>query len=193
MEVIYLYDIILSCIPWLFGSGLRSSPGLFNNLKHSYYDVQVFLPMPFNPSLYLEYPPVASGHSGQPLAWSDLKFNPLGLYSLRQRIGMLCDQRGIFTRYQQSFLASDIAWFAAGASEDKSHDVQQNTFHSLFGVSRENTPTGASGNRLRAGVRQHVRQLTFDLVRLISLFPLHSSNVSDRPQCGIELTGDRLW
>jgi hypothetical protein len=138
--------------------------------------------MPFNPSLYLEYPPVAGGHSVQPLAWSDLKFNPLGLYSLRQRIGMLSDQRGIFTRYQQSFLASDIAWFAAGASEDKLHGVQQNTFHSLFGVSRENTPTGAPGNKLRAGVRQHVRQLTFDLVCLISLLPLHSSNVSDRPQ-----------
>src|ERR1700678_1039496 len=95
--------------------------------------------MPFNPSLYLEHPRVASA---QPLAWSDLKFNPLGLYSLRQRLGLLSDQRGIFTRYQQSFLASDIAWFAAGASEDKKHHVHPNTFHSLFGVSRENTPTG---------------------------------------------------
>ena len=119
--------------------------------------------MPFNPSLYLLQPPV--GYGGQPLPWSDLKFNPLGLYSLRRRLGMLSDQRGIFTRYQQSFLASDLAWFAAGASEDKMHHVQPNTFHSLFGVSRENTPTGALGSKLRAGIREHLRQLTFDLVR----------------------------
>jgi hypothetical protein len=146
--------------------------------------------MPFNPSLYLEHPPVASA---QPLAWSDLKFNPLGLYSLRQRLGLLSDQRGIFTRYQQSFLASDIAWFAAGASEDKKHHVHPNTFHSLFGVSRENTPTGVPGNKLRAGVRQHLRQLTFDLVCLISFLLLPFSNASVRRLCGTELMGDQPW
>jgi len=119
--------------------------------------------MPFNPSLYLQQPPVGCGSHALP--WTELKFNPLGLYSLRQCLGMLSEQRGIFTRYQQSFIASDIAWFAAGASEDNTHEVQPNTFHSLFRVSRENTPTGVPGNKLRAGVRQHVRQLTFDLVR----------------------------
>jgi hypothetical protein len=119
--------------------------------------------MPFNPSLYLLQPPI--GYGGQALPWSDLKFNLLGLYSLRQRLGMLSGQHGIFTRYQQSFLASDLAWFAAGASEDEMHHVQPNTFHPLFGVSRENTPTGKPGNKLRAGIRQHLRQLTFDLVR----------------------------
>jgi len=132
--------------------------------------------MPFDPSLYLLQPPV--GYGGQPLPWSDLKFNPVGLYSLRQRLGMLSDQRGVFTRYQQSFLASDLAWFAAGASEDKMHHVQPNTFHSLFGVSRENTPTGVPGNKIRAGVRQHLRQLTFDLVHSIIFLSLSSVNVN---------------
>jgi hypothetical protein len=110
--------------------------------------------MLFDPSLYLLQPPV--GYGGQPLAWSDLKFNPVGLYSLRQHLGMLSDQRGIFTRYQQSFFASDLAWFAAGASKDKTHHVQPNTFHSLFGVLRENTPTGVPGNKLCASVHQHL-------------------------------------
>ena len=128
--------------------------------------------MPFDPNLYLSQPPSGIGHGGLPLPWSDLKFNPVGLYSLRQRLGMLSNQPGIFTRYQQSFLASDLAWFAAGASEDRTHHVRMNTFHPLFGVARENTPTGTPGNKLRAGVRQHLRQLTFDLVCPISFLLL---------------------
>ena len=119
--------------------------------------------MPFNHSLYHLEPPV--GYGGQPLPWTELKFNPLGLYSLRQRLGMLSDECGIFAKYQQSFLASDIAWFAASTSEDNAHHVLLSTFHSLFGVSRENTPTGAPGNKLCGGIRHHLRQLTFDLVR----------------------------
>jgi hypothetical protein len=133
--------------------------------------------MPFNPTLYLQ-PPV--GYSGKPVPWSDLKFNPLGLYSLRQRLRVLSasEQHRIFTRFQQSFLASDLAWFAAGTSEDKTHHVELNTFHPFFGASRENTPTGEAGNKLRAGVRQNLRQLTFDLVRLLDFLPHLYINVN---------------
>jgi hypothetical protein len=73
---------------------------------------------------------------------------------------------GIFTRYKNSFLGSDIAWFAAGASEDNKHHIQRDTFHPLFTISRENLPIGPQGNQLRNGVRTNLRQLTFDLVRL---------------------------
>ena len=46
--------------------------------------------------------------------WSLLKFNPLGIYNLRRHLGVVSDQPGLFKRYQDRFLASDIAWFAAG-------------------------------------------------------------------------------
>ena len=119
--------------------------------------------MPFDPNLYL-LPPWKTGDSDPPLAWSDLKFNPVGLYNLRKRLGTLPKEPGIFKKYQQQFMVSDLAWFAVGASEDRTHHVPPDTFHPLFRISRENTPTGPAGNKLRAGVRQHLRQLTFDLV-----------------------------
>lgn len=119
--------------------------------------------MPFEPNLYLSSLS-KPGNSDPPLAWLDLKFNPVGLYNLRKCLGMLSKEPGIFRRYQQAFMVSDLAWFAAGASEDKTHHVQLNTFHPLFRISRENMPTGSSGNKLHTGVHQHLCQLTFDLV-----------------------------
>ena len=119
--------------------------------------------MLFNSNVHLQSPPGAEG----PLpSWADLKFNPVGLYSLRRRLGTLPKEPGIFTRYKNSFLGSDIAWFAAGASEDNKHHIQRDTFHPLFTISRENLPIGPQGNQLRNGVRTNLRQLTFDLVRL---------------------------
>lgn len=147
--------------------------------------------MPFDPGIYLLQPPV--GYGRQPLPWSDLRFNPVGLYSLRQHLGMLSDQHGISTRYQQSFLASDLAWFAAGTSKDKMRHVQPNTFHSLFGVSRENTPTGVPGNKLHAGVCQHLWQLTFDSVCSIIFLPLPSLNVNLEAMTWDQAYGDQHW
>ena len=146
--------------------------------------------MLFDPSLYLSQPPV--GYGRQPLPWSDLKFNPLGLYSLRQCLGMFSDQPGIFTWYQQSFLVSDLAWYAAGASKDRVHHVRPNTFHPLFSVSRENTPTGVPGSKLCASVRQHLWQLTLSSI-FSFCFPLSIIMWTYRPQFGIEHMGGQQW
>ena len=66
--------------------------------------------------------------------WTDLTFNPLGLYNLCRRIGILAGEPGIFTRYQSHFKAADVAWFAAGASEDNNHYIPANTFHQAFAI-----------------------------------------------------------
>jgi hypothetical protein len=70
--------------------------------------------MPFKSSVHLNQ----TGIKGPPPAWSQLKFNPVGLYSLRCHLGLIPQEPGIFQHYQQSFLAAEIAWFAAGLSED---------------------------------------------------------------------------
>lgn len=138
--------------------------------------------MPFKPSVQLNHP---TSVEGPPLTWSELKFNPVGLYSLRQRLGFLSQEPGIFKLYQQSFLASDIAWFAAGASEDGQHLVNRDTFHPSFSIFRENLPTGTAGTTLRANLRQHIRQTIFDLVCSF-LYIMTLLIRTHRPQCGIE-------
>jgi hypothetical protein len=68
------------------------------------------------------------GDSDLPL-WANLKFNPLGIYNLHHHIGALASEHGVFTRYQQWFKAADIAWFAAGSSEDNHHHIPADTFY----------------------------------------------------------------
>jgi hypothetical protein len=117
--------------------------------------------MPFKSSVHLNHP---TGVEGPPPAWSELKFNPVGLYSLHRRLGLLPQEPGIFQCYQQSFLAADLAWFAAGVLEDNRHGINRDTFHAAFQTFRENTLAGKSGNNLRSNLRQHICQLIFDLV-----------------------------
>lgn len=147
--------------------------------------------MPFMPSIQLNNP---TSVEGPPLTWSELKFNPIGLYSLQRRLGSLSREPGIFNRYQQSFLASDIAWFAAGASEDGQHVVNRDTFHPTFSIFRENLPTGTAGTTLRANLRQNIRQTIFDLVcSSVTLFITTLLIQTHRPQCGIELMEVLPW
>jgi hypothetical protein len=86
----------------------------------------------------------------------------------------LPNESGIFTQFRNSFLASDIAWFAAGASEDNTDYIQSNSFHPLFKTLRENLPTGPQDNQLRNEAHSNLHQLTFDLVSLFT--PLRASH-----------------
>jgi hypothetical protein len=116
--------------------------------------------MPFDTSFHLG----VSSADGPLLPWTELKFNPVGLCNLRKHLGFFPKEPGIFTRYQEHFLASDIAWFAAGASDDDNHHVKPDSFHPLFKVCRENLPIGQRGHELWSSFRQNLQQLTFDLV-----------------------------
>jgi hypothetical protein len=90
-------------------------------------------------------PAPPGAHSSIP-AWDDLCFNPLGLYNIRQQLGMLRDQPGIFTKFEGRFLASDVTWFANGLSGDGNHHTQPDSFHPLFSTSCEHQPSSIAAD-----------------------------------------------
>jgi hypothetical protein len=90
--------------------------------------------MPLNTNIHLHRPSGVKSQTPLP-PWQGLKYNLVGLYALQQCLGSLSHEPGIFTRFQQNFMVSDIAWFAAGASEDGEHYLKLNQFHPFFNIS----------------------------------------------------------
>ena len=105
------------------------------------------------------------GNGGVP-DWAELKFNPLGLFNLRRRLGALSREPGVFMRYKDKFLHSDIAWFASGLHNDGQHTTSRDTYHPLFLTAREHTGTGEPANKLRNKLRDSVRDHIFDVVSI---------------------------
>jgi hypothetical protein len=123
-----------------------------------------------------------SGATDEISAWHDLKFNPVGLYDLRRRLGALKSQKGVFMRYQHRFLCSDLAWFVAGAHTDGNHTVGLNEFHPLFRDARLLTNTAQE----RRDFRDKVQSLIFDLVSIVfSYISIMHVLICARPRCGI--------
>jgi hypothetical protein len=106
------------------------------------------------------------GATDEVTAWQDLKFNPLGLYDLRRRLGVLRDQRGTFVQHQHRFLASDIAWFVAGSHDDGNHQTESNSFHPMFFEARLHTTNAQE----RQVFSKKSRDLLFDTVCTCHLF-----------------------
>lgn len=100
-----------------------------------------------------------------PLAWDQLKFNPLGLFDLRRRLGVLPSQPNIFATFRDRFIASDIAWLATGIAGDGAHRVPADTFHPQFLEIRNEYPIGSAGLTRRKDLESQIRRLIFDLVR----------------------------
>jgi hypothetical protein len=140
------------------------------------WGIPVNIPMP--PSGDGELPP-----------WTDLKFNPLGIYNLRRRIGALAGEPGVFTRYQHRFEAADLAWFAAGASEDDDHHIPADSFHQAFDILRTNLPSGEEGGKWRKQLRSRLGRIIFDLVRCV-LISFKTSSVDAHAGYSV---GSRLW
>jgi hypothetical protein len=97
----------------------------------------------------------------------------------------LTKEHGLFNKYNESFLAAEIAWFVAGASDDGNHRIQPHTFHPWFQISREHLPVGRTGNKIRNEGRSNLRQLAFDLVGLLCDSDMFLTDVIDRPRLGI--------
>jgi hypothetical protein len=106
------------------------------------------------------------GASAQPLAWDLLKFNQIGLFDVRRRIGVFATEPGVYDRHRAQFDAADLAWFAAGLSTDVLH-LTQNAFPPEFDVLRQGMPLGQAGSQARAAIRTRIQKLTFDLVCII--------------------------
>ena len=109
------------------------------------------------------------GATDEVTAWKDLKFNPVGIFDLRRRLGVLKDEQGVFTRYQNHFLSSDLAWFAAGCHNDGNHTLRTNTFHPLFFEARSQTRDAQE----RKEFKEKVGRLLFDLVSFLSSSSCH--------------------
>ena len=110
--------------------------------------------------------PEPPGVGSNIVPWQELKFNPLGLFNLCRHLGALPHAPGVFSTYQGHFLASDIAWFAAGLSVDGDHVTVTDAFHQLFSTVCEGVPPGAQGQQLHKELQTNMQNLTFDLVNL---------------------------
>ncbi|KAJ7812670.1 hypothetical protein B0H13DRAFT_1926042 [Mycena leptocephala] len=73
---------------------------------------------------------------------------------------------GVFQRYRERFLTSDIAWFSAGASSDGRHVPHPPGFFPEFMALRESLPSGAVGNEARKALNEKLQHAVFDLATL---------------------------
>ena len=108
------------------------------------------------------------GASPQPQGWNLLKFNQIGLFDLRRRIGVFASEPGVYNDHRARFDAADLAWFAAGLSTEVLH-LAQNAFPPEFSTLRHTTPSGQVGSHARSALRTRVQKLTFDLVCIIQM------------------------
>ena len=137
--------------------------------------------------------PVPPGGNEKLIPWSQLKFNPLGLYHLRRWQGVFPTERGFFIANQPWFEAADVAWFAAGMHEDGIHDHPRDHFHPLHNdVYREISDAYTDPKAERKALETRVRKLTFDLVRF-SILSVDLSDVVDRLHSGTALLVEPLW
>jgi hypothetical protein len=110
--------------------------------------------------------PEPPGAGPQPLGWQHLKFNQIGIYDIRRRIGVFASEPGIYDNHRARFDSADLAWFAAGLSTEVLH-LTQNAFPPEFQDLHSGTPTGPAGSQARAAIRARIQRLTFDLVCII--------------------------
>jgi hypothetical protein len=103
--------------------------------------------------------PHPSGAGPNPLPWDLLKFNQIGLYDIRRRIGVFPSHPGVYEKHRARFDAADLAWFASGLSSDVIRLAQD-----------ENPPEFLShindDDNARDVIRTNIRKLTFDLVSM---------------------------
>ncbi|KAJ7511767.1 hypothetical protein B0H11DRAFT_2214644 [Mycena galericulata] len=95
--------------------------------------------------------------------WDRLEFTPAGAYEVRRHLGVDVDEYGRFNLSRDSFLASDIAFLAAGASEDGKHSDFPYQFFPEFHALYKSTPKGSVGSVARKDFGMKCRQLIFDL------------------------------
>ncbi|KAJ7783594.1 hypothetical protein DFH07DRAFT_948615 [Mycena maculata] len=109
-------------------------------------------------------PPLSfNGYPGpNPLPLHRLKFNPLGLYELRRHLGLPLE----WNSYRTRFLASDLAWFASGASEDNQHWPNGQGFFPEFHGLRNSVPTNPAGYTARKEFSEKIRKVIFDLLTI---------------------------
>ncbi|KAJ7291870.1 hypothetical protein C8J57DRAFT_1212290 [Mycena rebaudengoi] len=120
------------------------------------------------PGTVIPFPPGPgdSEPTPNPPDYSQLKFNPLGLYNLRRLQGILVNQPGIYNTHKAKFDAADLAFLAAGASEDNQHKASRATFASAFFALRDSLPATDTGRDLRRRFSKSIQMLLWDLATM---------------------------
>ncbi|KAJ7833793.1 hypothetical protein B0H14DRAFT_2591272 [Mycena olivaceomarginata] len=118
------------------------------------------------PGIDIPVPPACVGPSRDILAFRNLRFSPLGLYDLRRRLGVHPSEPGIFQRFRDRFLTSDMAWFAGGMSSDGKHAPTTPGFFPEFIALRDSLPAGTVGNEARKMLNERMQHAVFDLATL---------------------------
>ncbi|KAJ7889570.1 hypothetical protein B0H14DRAFT_3127003 [Mycena olivaceomarginata] len=137
------------------------------------------------PGVSIPRPPTRGPIPTRPTAWDELTFTPLGAYDVRRHLGVTMDETGRFNLSRDKFLASDVAFLAAGASEDGHHAISADKFSKEFHDLYDSLPQGPAGSAARKDFRERVRKLIFDLDRATggTTIIIHSSGttVPDAP------------
>jgi hypothetical protein len=135
-------------------------------------------------------PPVRNGYGPTvvPPPWPTLRFGLLGLYNLRRHLDVLKSKPNVFLTYQSRFFASDVAWFAGGASTDGRH-IPDSGFFPEFDDVRETLPTGPVGSDARKSLNQRIQHMVFDLVHGPPYIPFFA-NIVSRLLSGIAPSAD---
>ena len=110
------------------------------------------------------FPPMAAH---QPPLLSQLKFNALGVDSLRFHLNKI-DGANLYRHYPARFDSADLAWFVAGVHKDGDHDTAPDAFHSLWKIACE-TQQVNDPQIERSRFRDRVRDLVFDSVSCVAL------------------------
>jgi len=66
------------------------------------------------------------------IPFTELKFNPVGLYHLRRWQGVFPRVPGLYATHQARFDAADLAWFAHGMHRDGNHNHALQAFHPML-------------------------------------------------------------
>ncbi|KAJ6536528.1 hypothetical protein DFH09DRAFT_1091283 [Mycena vulgaris] len=117
------------------------------------------------PGAHVTVPNTQQPLSPTPQDWASLSFDPVSAYDLRRHLGVATDEAGRFMASCQNFLASDVAYLAAGASEDGQHAIDPNSFFPEFDHLRDVTPLALPGNIERKIWLELVWKTIFDLIQ----------------------------
>jgi hypothetical protein len=101
----------------------------------------------------------------------ELKFTPVGAYDLWRHLGA---EVPFFNRWRHRYTTADLAFLAAGASEDGQHQVPANEFFPEYWHLLESQPAGPPGQLARKEFGDKCRRIMFDLVR-----PCHLPHLFD--------------
>jgi len=96
--------------------------------------------------------------------FADLRFDPIGIYNLRRRLGAFPRNAGVFAMYQRNFRLSDIAWFAAGLHQASVPNLGPDTLLPGFWDSRDGMGSDNVAKDTRKKCKDELRDGLFDLV-----------------------------